>query len=187
VRRRKGPWKVVLIVEDDTDGRACRALAQAARVRAEIDWLPAHGIGNIKRNGARLIALARDRLKKPGCVAVLIGRDRQDMDLQDPHRSIARICRDAGVPLIAAREALEAWFLADPGICRWLGLRSPANTESLPDPKGMIDGAFQKRTARPYRKGRARMEVARRASGPDRSRNASLAEAFEHLSQCRVL
>lgn len=35
------PWRVVLIVEDDTDGRALRDLARASGFGVRIDWLPA--------------------------------------------------------------------------------------------------------------------------------------------------
>ena len=110
------PWHVVLIVEDDTDGRACRELARAAGIRATIDWLPANGIGNIKRKASSLITLARDRFKKRGCAA-----------------------------------------------------------------------AFLRKTGHPYRKGRARLEIAKRARGPDPRRNSSLAEGIRYLSKCKVL
>lgn len=36
------PWKVVLIVEDDSDGQAVRALAERLGIELALDWLPAH-------------------------------------------------------------------------------------------------------------------------------------------------
>lgn len=87
------PWQVVLIVEDDTDGRALRDLARASGFGVRIDWLPANGIGNIKRRGDALIRLARDRIDRGrGCVAVVVDRDGKDRGREEPHRTISRTC-----------------------------------------------------------------------------------------------
>lgn len=179
-------WRVVLIVEDDSDGRACRELARAAGLRAFVDWLPANGIGNIKRSGAKLIELAKDRVGKNGCVAVVIDGDRKTPSRHEPHRSIFQACRSTKVPLVIAREAIEAWFLTDPGICRWLGVAQPANTESLRDPKKTVADAFYKKTGRTYLRRRARLEVGRQATKPDVARSKSLADGMNHLVSCNA-
>src|SRR5207248_2827073 len=49
VRRGSRRWKIVLIVEDDSDGRALQALMLTRTPAMMVDWLPANGIGNIKR------------------------------------------------------------------------------------------------------------------------------------------
>lgn len=177
--------KVVLIVEDDSDGRAIRELARKTHPGVRLDWLPANGIGNIKRNIARLIRLARDRLDNgQGCVAVVVDRDGNDPSRHEPHRTIANACTQQDVPLIACREAIEAWFLADPGCCKWLDVPLERTTHSLSDPKGKVSQAFYRKTRRAYHKRRARLELARQATGPDGPRNDSLAEAYKHLERC---
>jgi hypothetical protein len=186
VPRARALWKIVLIVEDDSDGRALRALAAATGVRVTIDWLPANGIGNIQRKAAALIRLAQDRIERRGCVAVVVDGDGRDPTVDEPHRSIQQACRAAGVPLILAREALEAWFLADPGICTWLGLPARVDTATLRDPKRIVADAYYARTRRAYQQRRARLDVAQRASGPDSARNGSLLNAMGHLAGCRV-
>ena len=68
MRRARRPWRIVLIVEDESDGKALRHLAQKAGIGAIVDWLPAAGIGNIKRRAEALIRLARDRVEGRGCL-----------------------------------------------------------------------------------------------------------------------
>lgn len=181
----RSSWTVVLIVEDDSDGRAIAELASRSGCHARVDWLPAGGIGNIRRNAERLIGLARDRVDNgTGCVAVLVDRDSKDPSRDEPHRTISRACRRAKVEFIAAREAIEAWFLADAGICAWLGLAQPARTDSIANPKQRVALAFDKKLGRPYRKRRARVEVARQCSGVDRTRNESLGHALGAVDTC---
>jgi hypothetical protein len=153
--------------------------------RVRLDWLPANGLGNIKRNAHKLIALARDRLDVgAGCVAVVVDRDRRDPAKDEPHRTIARACRRGRVELITAREAIEAWFLADPGICAWLGVAPAPETDAIPDPKQRVAQAFARKTGRPYRKRRARLEVVRHARGIDALRSRSARHALDAVRQC---
>lgn len=178
-------WTVVLIVEDDSDGRAIAELASRSGCRARLDWLPAGGIGNIKRNAERLIGLAKDRVDDgTGCVAVLVDRDSKDPSREEPHRTISRACRRAKVEFIAAREALEAWFLTDAGICAWLGLAQTPRTDGIANPKRRVALAFDKKLGRPYRKRRARVEVARQCTGVDGTRNESLRRALGAMDIC---
>jgi hypothetical protein len=181
-------WKVVVIGEDDSDGRAIAELAGRNNLAAVFDWLPANGIGNIKRNGERLISLAKDRLQgRRGCVAVIIDRDNKNPSREEPHRTIFRFCSRLRVEFIAARESLEAWFLADPGICRWLRLETLARTDNLQDPKRRVAQAFLRKTGRSYRKRRARMEVAKQSTGIDLNRNRSAQEAVGAVQRCLSL
>jgi hypothetical protein len=183
--RRAPAWTVVAIVEDESDGVSLRQLLTCSRPEVTFDWLPANGIGNIKRRCPQLIRLALDRIRdRRGCVAVVIDGDRQDESRDEPHRSIARACADHGVALLVCREALEAWFLADPGCCRWLGIPLPDRSDGIADPKERVAEAFLRTTRRTYQKRRARLEIARQASGPDRQRNRSLEEALGHIDGC---
>ncbi len=175
------PWKVVLIVEDDSDGQACRILADKLNSNLALDWLPANGIGNIKRRGDRLIKLARDRIAGGrGCVAVLLDRGGKDVRRAEPHRTIHRLCQQAGVPLLLAVESLEAWLLADAGCATWLRTRRPANADSLPDPKQVVERAYYQKTRRSYTR-RARSILADHADGSALQRSPSLQGALGHL------
>jgi len=181
------PWKIVLVVEDDSDGQALRKLAAASGIQATIDWLPANGIGNIKRSAAKLIGLAQDRLQdNRGCVAVLVDRDGRDATHQEPHRSIRKACRVAGVPYIEAVESLEGWCLADPGICDWLGVGLPATSDRIGDPKTLVANAYYRRNKRAYGPRRARPLLATHASGIDPARSRSWAAVLAHLAGCGV-
>jgi len=180
-------WKVVLIVEDDTDGRTLRRLLAATDVGVEVDWLPAGGIGEIKRRADKLVKLARDRIgTAPGCVAVVVDRDGQDATTDEPHRSIRETCTRVGVPYVEAVEAVEAWFLADPGIAAWL--KTPTNrlTDGLRDPKQVVAKAFYKVTGRGYYRRRSRPQVADHATGVDPKRSTSWNAAISLLARCGV-
>jgi hypothetical protein len=182
---RPGEWKVILIVEDDSDGQALRLLAQASGVPCQIDWVPANGLGNIKRRGLHLIRLARDRIcEGQGCVAVLVDRDGRDASRDEPHRSIRNHCKEAGVPYLEAVEAFEAWCLADPGICQWLGLRTPACADVISNPKDRVAQAYRKKAGRSYEKRRARTRLARNARGVEARRSPSWKAATEKLDLC---
>jgi hypothetical protein len=175
------PWKVILIVEDDSDGQAVRALVDRLNIELALDWLPAHGIGNIKRRGEKLIELAQDRISQDqGCVAVMLDRDGKDVTRSEPHRTIRRLCHQAGVPLLLATEALEAWLLADAGCADWLEMRQPANADQLPHPKQTVERAYYRKTHRPYTR-RARRIVAEKADGSAPQRSPSLRSALAHL------
>jgi hypothetical protein len=175
----------VLVVEDDSDGRAFQALLAPLYPSVTVDWLPANGIGNIKRKGSALIDLAKDRvLEGKGCVAVVIDGDGRDPSRDEPHASIQKLCRAAKIPLVLCREAMEALFLADPGCCRWMGIPLPPRSDTMSDPKARVAEAFLNKTRRTYQRRRARMEVARQASGPEGRRNGSLHSAQALLRQC---
>lgn len=178
-------WKVVLVVEDDSDGRAISELAARSGLVAQFDWLPAGGVGNIKRNAEKLISLARDRLEGGrGCVAVVVDRDCNNPSRDEPHRTISRACRRAKAEFIAAREALEAWFLTDASVCTWLGLTQLSRTDTIHNPKQRVERAFYKKTGRPYRRRRARLEVARHSAGVDTSKNVSAQHALGAIRKC---
>lgn len=182
------PWKVVLIVEDDTDGRAARALAQSSGLGCAVDWVPASGIGNIKRRGPGLIRLAQDRIANgKGCVAVLVDRDGRNAERDEPHKSIRDHCRQAGVPYLEAVECLEAWLLADDGVCTWLEVKKAPRPDSLRDAKGTVSRAYAKKTGQTYQRRISRIRLARHATGVDASRSPSWGRACGHLNSCRTV
>jgi hypothetical protein len=186
-RRPSTPWRVVLIVEDDSDGRALKSLARASGLPALIDWLPANGIGNIKRRTGALIRLAMDRIEHGrGCVAVIVDRDRKDRKREEPHRTISRSCASQATAYIEAVEAVEAWLLADEGIVAWLGLAPRPRTDRIRDPKAVVARAFRKKTKRPYQRRRARMQLAAKATGVMSSRSPSWSQALAHLEECPI-
>lgn len=175
------PWKVVLIVEDNSDGQALKALAGHLGVNVVVDWLPANGIGNIKRRGRQLIDLARGRIRdQRGCVAVLLDRDGKDVTRAEPHRTIRHLCRQERVPLLLAVEALEAWLVADNGCAHWLAIQRPANADSLPRPKETVERAYYQKTGRPYTR-RARCVLAEKSDGSAPEASPSLQDALGHL------
>jgi hypothetical protein len=178
-------WKVVLIVEDDSDGRALMSIIGKTNLRVEVDWLPAGGIGNIKRNAEQLVKLAFARIpNRSGCVAIAVDGDQKSPARDEPHRTLEQVCRKTGARLVIIREAIEAWFLADPGVCSWLGIPLKKSTHRIADPKSRISQAFAKRFNRSYTRRRSREELAQRCTGVDHSKNQSAQTAFSELRKC---
>jgi len=178
-------WKVVVVVEDDTDGKALAELVRRSGLPIALDWLPANGIGNIKRKGGRLIQLARSRFGAgAGCVAVLVDRDGKDARKAEPHRTIRRDCASHGAAYVEAVESLEAWFLADPAIAEWLGLKQHGSVDAVKDPKQVVAAAFYKQTRRTYQRRRSRQQVAQHASGIEPMQSTSWRNALALLQPC---
>ncbi len=178
-------WKVVVIVEDDSDGQALRKLVGAADLAVDLDWLPAYGLGNIKRRADKLIELAKDRIRDgQGCVAVVVDRDGKDARHDEPHRSIAKACSEAGIPYLEARESFEAWCLADAGIRSWLNLSLRSTVDRIPDPEKRISRAFRKKTKRTYQKRIARLQLVAHATGPEDRRSPSWRQARDQVREC---
>jgi len=99
----------------------------------------------------------------------------------EPHRTIRRICRQVGVPLLLAVESLEAWLLADAGCADWLGVSRPANADSLSQPKKDVGRAYYQKTHRSYTR-RARRLLAVQSDGSAAECSPSLRDALAHLS-----
>lgn len=178
-------WKVVVIVEDDTDGRALRSLATAAGLGLDVDWLPANGIGNIKRRCAELIVLANGRVRPgEGCVAVVVDRDGKDASRDQPHRSIAQACRASDTPYLEAVEAFEAWALADPGVAAWLDLKVKGQTDRIVKPKKRVSDAFLKKAGRTFHKRRARLQLVDHATGIQPSTSPSWDRVVDLAARC---
>ena len=184
---RKYPWRVVLIVEDETDGVVVQALARKLRPDVLIDPLPVKGCGEIKRRLPALVRTAKSQLSRRGCVAVLLDQDHKDLGRDEPHRSIHLACRQLGVPLLLCSQDMEAWLLTDPG-CRDF-LKLPAlrgTTDSLVGSKKLVSDAYLKVTGRSYDKRLARQKLALQVAGPRPQSNLSLSAALTHLSRCKV-
>ncbi len=177
-------WRVVLIVEDNSDGFACRTFAERIGLSVLVDWLPANGVGDIKRRGPKLIQAAQDRLVAGrGCVAVLIDRDRYNPDpaVGPRLREIARICERCEVPLLLAQDCIEGWLRADEGVCKWLRLKIVAQTDNLPTAKDDIAARYYARTKRNYARRIGRIRVAEHADGSAPQHNKSLRKALQEL------
>lgn len=181
-------WTVVVIVESDNDGRAIRRLAETAGLPVRISILPAGSIGELKRRGEKLIALAQDRiLNGRGCVAVVADGDNKDVIRDEPHRSIATTCSRMGVPFVVARQAIEAWLLGDPGIRNWLGLPNLTSPETLSNPKKRLLTAYRKKTGRAMGAERVFDDVIPHSVGIEGGKCQSWRSAVAHLSQCGLV
>lgn len=120
-----------LIVEGQYDGDIVRAILSKhpdyheLAKRVEV-IKPTGGTPNLSRLAAQLEKLIRSIQKqKNDCIAVLHDQDAN----AEPHRrqhydKIQQVCRrHPQVVEVIAKDELEAWLLADGGLCDWLGIK----------------------------------------------------------------
>src|SRR5438477_7887366 len=113
-----------LIVEDETDGEVAQALLKDRDVIVK-PLAPTGGTGGLSRLRIqlhRLIQTAKQRRStQEDCIAVLHDQDMTDPRKEAEHKAINDICDAEQVVLAVARDEIEAWLLADHGLCEWLG------------------------------------------------------------------
>lgn len=120
-----------LIVEGQYDGDIVRAILSKhpdyyeLAKRVEV-IKPTGGTPNLSRLAAQLEKLIQSIQKqKNDCIAVLHDQDAN----AEPHRrqhydKIQQVCRRyQQVVEVIAKDELEAWLLADGGLCNWLGIK----------------------------------------------------------------
>ena len=185
-KRSSAPWKVVLICEDETDGRVAKKLAHLVCPNVHLDYLPARGCGEIKRKLDKLVGDARRDVGRLGCVAVLLDGDQKNLDRDEPHWAIRQGCKRLHVPFVACLQDMEAWLLADPGCRTYLQLPPlKGRTDGLAGTKSQVAAAYYKVSGRSYEKRLARQKLADKLTGPDLTANQSLAAAVTALLDCQ--
>lgn len=139
---------VWLISEDPSDSEVVRLILEKKSIAARVEpvLIPNNrtGIFNLVRNDTliTLIETTLSQMQPQDCLAVLI-----DAEFEKPrnHRKdqkrIAEICAQYSerVALILAIQEIEAWLLADSGICAYLEEQA-ANHDPRPSPKEYLKG-----------------------------------------------
>src|SRR5262249_6218344 len=146
---------------DRGDAEVINAILKAKKINVRIRPLPPKQ-GSISRLAKELKTLIQIALhdRKPGdCIAVLHDADEQVQTSREDHQRITRICATykKDVVLVIPRDELEAWILADSGVCLWLGV-SPKNRDEEQKPSDTLSGLMQSKHKLKYQgDGRARI------------------------------
>ena len=176
--------KIWLITEDENDSIVIQKLLDAHKIHVEVDWQKTTG-GGISRLVAeveKLIQTAKKRKDRKDCIAVLHDWDEHKQPDRRIYDQIKTICyqyrRDA--VLVIARQSIEAWLLADSGICDWLGIR-PKNWDESRDPKSELNRHLKKIDKKLKFPGRYTESILSHAHGDGYIHSPSMRAALKHL------
>lgn len=172
-----------LIVEDENDGKAIRKILEKRRFQVRVRvYQPTGGSGGISRLAKqleKLVATARANRKRNDCIAVMHDQDDQTQQRhREDYELIARICTEQEVKLVIPRDELESWFLADTGLCTWLGI-APRNRDEQRKPSNELRTLLGARNMK-YQ-GRDRTKVIEKLDGTGDQYSPSMREALRHL------
>ncbi len=175
-----------LIVEDQTDAEVVRAMLKARKIRVQVHPLiPTGASGGVSRLARQLEQLIQTALRKRqtgDCIAVLNDADEMSETNRSSHNQIKATCRKypRDVVLIVASDEIEAWLLADEGLCRWLS-ENPRNASTNErKPSERLERAVKNKTGKKY-SGRTRAQVLEKLDGTGERYNRSLQKALTHL------
>lgn len=122
----------------------------------------------------------RDKDEKD-CIAVLHDADEHRQPRREPYDNIREICqryRDQ-VVLVIARDEIEAWLLADSGLCGWLGIK-PQSYDGQSKPKDTLNSLLKQHKGIKYQ-GRHREQVWKHLAGDGDQHSESMKKALRHL------
>ena len=175
---------IYLIVEDETDVDVVRAILKAKQIDIYVSKLiPTGKTGGVSRLASqleRLIKTALEKRKSNDCIAVLHDADENVQTDRKSYEEIKEICKrySVDVVLIVAHDEIEAWLLADEGLCKWLG-EKPHNCDEETQPSLRLNRAVKKKTGKDYT-GKMRNQVLEKINGTG-DNSPSMRLALTHL------
>lgn len=175
-----------LIVEDDTDAEVVKAILHAKGVTVNVN----HRTPSSKTPGISQLAKEIDKLIRSvisikhsnDCIAVLHDADEQvepERQLYEKIRIACEQCKKHVVHVIA-KDEIEAWLLADEGLCRWLDIKAK-NCDEQRKPSGELKRLVQQKRRPLKYQGPDRAKVLEHLDGSGDKYSPSMREALEHL------
>jgi hypothetical protein len=172
-----------LITEDETDAEVVERILEKRGLKVRVKRLGTRNVGGISRLAgqlARLIATAKAQKQANDCIAVLHDEDRHIQPDRTPYETIATLCKAEHVAFIIARDELEAWLLADSGVCAWLE-SNPANWDGKPKPKEELERRMKKKDKHLRYQGKGRQQIMNALNGDGDQHSPSMKTALAHL------
>lgn len=178
------PGRIWLIAEDESDLEVVQSILArkkfAIKVLLRKPDAAQGGISRFAKELDKLVRNIRERKEPNDCIAVLHDTDEHHETNRERYDHIKQICAKyrADVVLVTARSQIEAWLLADNGLCAWLET-SPRNWDEQSDPKSEFHRLLSKKGI--GSKARARSEALKHLDGSGDQRSPSLRAALKHL------
>lgn len=174
------------IVEGQFEDEIIRAILKNRYPQVHTRFLrPTGATPNLSRLAKQIENLIQTALKARqhgDCIAVLHDADLQTRPhAREDYEQIKKICQQytQHVKYIVASDEIEAWLLADNGLCNWLG-RKAANVDNMRKPSEVLAKALDKAGKPKYRKDNLRKIVTQMDASGD-TYSPSLREALKHL------
>jgi len=180
-----------LIAEDSTDVAIFKQILKSRGITTVVrEVAPSGGSGGISRLAQQLLKLIRTiRVEKhyyrSDCIVVL-----HDKDADTPGRNTAEydtidaICRNEDILHLVADDKIEAWLLADKGICDFFGIH-PASWDGKTEAKDRIEALLHARKISYH--GRPRQQLIERLTGTGDQFSRSLKSALKQLADANCI
>jgi thymidylate synthase len=174
-----------LIGEHENDADVVNAILKAMNIDMRAKALkPPGGSGGISRiadNIEALIKTAIQKRQKGDCIAVLHDADVMSERRRANHDRIKTVCEKyrEDVKLVIAEDEIEAWLLADEGLCRWLNENPEKSSNNERKPSERLNRAVKRKTGKST--GRMLKQVLAKLDGSGDKHSDSLKKALKHL------
>lgn len=192
--------KIWLIAEGETDVLIFRRLLELKGYEVEFEARPVRGVGGLanfvkvesKKKGAQFTILEKmlDSIlvvaTPTDCMVILYDADEHTRQNDNARRRIIEICRhycdtrSTKVIRLVARNAIEAWLLADDGLCTHFNQR-PQNRDHEERPKRILEQWLGKL---PYDSLTLRDKLLETMTGSGDAYSPSMKVAFQCLAVC---
>jgi hypothetical protein len=175
-----------LICEDETDADIVKAILQKKLPEVRVSHIPlsggSGGISRLANQLGDLVERVRELRQKGDCIAVLHDADEHTARHRSSDERIKTICQkyEHDVYLAIAKDAIEAWLLADEGLCKWLGIRAKNNDED-PRPKDTLRSQLRKSKNLKWQ-GPDRAKVLAQIDGTGDKHSPSMRSAVSHIN-----
>jgi hypothetical protein len=119
---------IYLLAEDVTGFHVMQAIIREKRINATIKLRgQAQGLSILANEVEELIQLTLVEKNPEDCIVILHDTDDSVQTYREHYEKIERICDNkykGRVTRLAATQEIEAWLLADEGLCTWLGIKA---------------------------------------------------------------
>lgn len=175
-----------LICEDKTDYDVFKVILSKRYPSLTIVYRNTTQTG-INRLVEELETLVRDLQKKYShlsCIAVLHDADELSEPNREKYERLKAKCEKLKAIELVAHDELEAWLLADSGVCQWLGLQA-RNVDNERKPKEMLIRALKNKNL--SYQGSNRQKVNEQIAGDGDERSPSMKKALVDLQKHNCL
>jgi hypothetical protein len=145
-----------LIVEGDSDPKVIRRILEQKKIVVRVEPIfPEHGgrgVPLLAEHLETLINYAIQRKNPDDCIVVFHDIDETTNVYRKHYETINAICGSekykALVTLITAKDEIEAWLLADEGLCKWLRVKPNKKCDSIKKPSQKLNELIRKHNDR---------------------------------------
>lgn len=175
---------IYLTTEDRMDANVIRAFIRAKQLLFEIkeSELQVRGINQLAAQLGNIIKSFLKERRAGDCIAVLHDADALTQTDRTRYDQIRQVCDRyrEDVFLVIARDELEAWLLADEGLCDWLG-EKPGNKDEMKRPSDRLKSLAKAKMNRDYGQ-RTQEQVLKHLNGTADKHSPSFQQALAHLN-----